>query len=106
MVVLSGQRMSKVIVGSVRSFANGYFSRDEMNVMINRHWLNNDHAGVYNEVTDKIDLVDHPDVSKVVEAQKRLCTSFSVHIVADVFSDGTIGNYRIEEIPKSSSVLD
>lgn len=91
--------MSKVVVGTVRSFAHGTFARDEMNVMVNRYWVNNEHAGVYNEKTNKIDLIDHPNVSKVVDAQNRICPNYQITILADVFSDGSIGNYRIEEIP-------
>ena len=87
--------VEKVKIGELRSNARGFFQRDEINKLLNMHWLGTENAAVVDENTGKIELIDHPDMESLKDAQYRFCPNFSVDILVDMYSDGTYGNVRI-----------
>jgi hypothetical protein len=84
-----------VKVGKIRSEAHSSFSRQEMNVALNLHWIGAANVCKYNESTGKIELVDHPKMSLLEDAQHHLCPNFVVKIEADLYSDGHVDNFRV-----------
>lgn len=84
-----------VVVGEVSTYARGSFDRSDLNKLLNLHWVGSEAACEYNEETNTIDRIDHPDMEKLVAAQYRLCQNFSINVAADLMSDGTLQNYRV-----------
>jgi len=85
------------IVGSLRTTVHGSFYREDMNHLVNLHLVGSSNVGYYNKDTGKIELIDHPNIKLVKEAHSRICQNFALTIEADMYSDGTVDNFRIAQ---------
>lgn len=83
------------IIATVKTNFKGMFSREEINKIINRHYIGSDNC---NEVINGEILPKTCDgMNKVIEAQYNLITSWSLEIAADVTNDGKLINFRVVE---------
>lgn len=96
--------LDKVKVGELKSYANARFYREDMNKMINLYWLGTEFAA--EERNGKIELLDHPNMGNVKEAQYNICQNITFGIVVDLYSDGSKGNIRIDDNSLTSGIVD
>lgn len=86
--------MPKKVIGTIRGEGKASFFRNQIECAINMHFLKSPHC---NKVLPdgKIVPKKHRNMSKVIDANKNMIGGAAFNVDADVFDDGSIGNFRI-----------
>jgi hypothetical protein len=82
-------------IGEVVGVGVFNFNDSIIRKLINKHFIKTESCN-YVDKEGKLILKEHENIENVVIAQNNVCSNVKMEVVADVFDNGKLSNFRIK----------